>query len=260
MSGSGFPRRSIGFRLLVTVSLALPVVALAAAGSTPVTPDLVTFRDQIEQGYNARDIQAIEATVAALKRAASAPDQEDVATYYVAFARLRQSAIPGIAKSQARDYLERCIQTLEPLVQRRHDHARARALHASCLGASASHYVLRAAARGIASDREMSAALKLAPEDPWVVLQDAVSDFLTPAMFGGSKERALGRLQRANQLFVASRPAGSSRPVFGESETWLYIGRVQLALGRQDEARKALEKARELAPASADVRDEIASL
>jgi tetratricopeptide (TPR) repeat protein len=234
----------------------LPLTALTAA----VPAGLVPFRNQIEEGYNARDSSAIEATVTALRKAASASGQEDLATYYVAFARLRQSAIPGIAKPQARDYLDQCIRELEPLVDRRPDDAQARALLASCLGASASYYVLRAATRGVASEREMSAALKLAPDDPWVVLQDAVSDFLTPAMFGGSKERALARLYRADQLFVASRPAGSTRPVFGESETWLYIGRVQLALGRKDEARKALEQARQLAPASADVRDDIAKL
>lgn len=237
----------------LAVADATPDSSLAAGG-------LVQFRDQIEQGYNARDPRAIDAAVAALRKAGTAPGQADTATYYVAFARLRQSAIPGIGKSRARDYLEQCIHELEPLISRRNDHAQARALHASCLGASASHYVLRAASRGIASEREMSAALKLAPDDPWVVLQDAVSDFLTPAMFGGSKERALARLQEAEKLFIASRPAGSSAPVFGESETWLYIGRVRLALGQTDAARKALEKARRLAPGNADIRDEIARL
>jgi cytochrome c-type biogenesis protein CcmH/NrfG len=49
-------------------------------------------------------------------------------------------------------------------------------------------------------------------------------------------------------------------PVFGESETWLYMGRVYLAEGKRDQAREALEKARTLAPESADVRDELAKL
>jgi len=265
MAASRFPWRTCRLLLqLAWAALALPPTASAATVPAADSPrnaaGLVPFRDQIELGYNARDSRAIEDTVAALRKAARTSGQEDVATYYVAFARLRQSAIPGIGKSRARDYLEQCIHELESLVKRRPDDAQARALHASCLGASATYYVLRAATRGVAADREMSAALKLAPDDPWVVLQDAVSAFLTPAMFGGSKERALARLHQADQLFVASRPAGSNRPVFGESETWLYIGRVQLALGRKEEARKALEKARELAPASADVRDDIAKL
>lgn len=252
----------LGFRRIAVLA-GLPLFGLViehAAWAAGSGDNLVPYRDQIEQGYNARDIPAIEATLADLRKAGAASGQVDLATYYSAFGRLRQSAIPGIPKDRARDYLEQCIRELEPLVKRRHDYAQARALHASCLGASANYYVVRAATRGIAADREMAAALRLAPDNPWVVFQDAVNDFFTPTMFGGDKERALDKLRRAEQLFVASRPAGSHGPVFGESETWLYIGRVRLALGQKSEARMALDKARALAPASADVRDEIRKL
>ncbi len=243
-------------RLLIPASLAL----LPAVAPAQPTETLVPFRDRIEHAYNARDSRAIDAVVMELKKAGKATHREDTATYYTAFARLRQSALPGIPKDRARDYLEQCIAELEPLVERHHDHAQARALYASCLGASISHNMLRAATRGLAAAREMSAALKLAPDNPWIVFQDAVSDFLTPALFGGDKKRALGKLQRAEQLFVASRPQGSSAPVFGESETWLYMARVRLALGQEHEARLDLERALALDPGSADVRDEIKRL
>lgn len=249
MPGSSLAPQFVAF-------MAIALAGLPASGAESLLP----YRDRIEQGYNARDNQLIESTISDLRKAGTSSDQEDLATYYTAFARLRQSAIPGTDKRRARDYLEQCIDELEPLLERRRDYAQARALYASCLGASASYYVLKAATRGIASGREMTAALKLAPDNPWVVFQDAVSDFLTPAMFGGSRARALDKLRRATQLFVASRPAGSTEPVFGESETWLYTGRVYLAEGKKDKAREALEKARTLAPESADVRDELAKL
>ncbi|MEO8223189.1 MAG: tetratricopeptide repeat protein [Gammaproteobacteria bacterium] len=243
-------------RHLATVIL----LTLLAATTSAAVGDLTPYHDQIEQGYNARDSKAIDAAVEALHQAGKTSGEEDLASYYTAFARLRQSAIPGIPKNSARDYLEQCIDELEPLLERRSDYAQARALYASCLGASSSYYVLRAATRGIAAGREMSAAVKLAPDNPWVVFQDAVSDFHTPTMFGGDKERALGKLQRAAKLFVAARPAGTTTPVFGESETGLYTGRVYLALGQTDKARAALQKAQTLAPDSADVRDELAKL
>lgn len=238
----------------------MALLTLLVAAPSPALEDLTPYRDQIERGYNARDSKAIDAAVAALRKATAVSGQEDLASYYAAFARLRQSALPGISKSSARNYLEQCIDGLKTLLDRHSNYAQARALYASCLGASANYYVLRAATRGIASGREMSGAVKLAPDNPWVVFQDAVSDFMTPAMFGGNKERALGKLQRAEQLFVASRPEGGSGPVFGESETTLYIGRVYLALGQVDKARQALLKAQALAPDSADVRDELAKL
>lgn len=238
------------------VAAALAITGQPARG----VESLVPYRDRIEQGYNARDNQLIESAIADLEEAGRASGQEDLATYYTAFARLRQSAIPGTDKHRARDYLDRCIDELEPLVERRRDYALARALYASCLGASASYYVLKAATRGIASGRAMTAALKIAPDNPWVVFQDAVSDFLTPALFGGNRSRALGKLRRAERLFVSSRPPGSTGPVFGEAETWLYIGRVYLAEGQKENAQEALETARTLAPESADVRDELAKL
>ena len=236
--------------------MAFALATVPASGAE----DLLPYRDRIEQGYNARDNQLIEVAIADLSKAGIASDQEDLATYYTAFARLRQSAIPGTDKSRARNYLEQCIDVLEPLLERRSDYAQARALYASCLGASANYYVLKAATRGLAAGREMTAALKLAPDNPWVVFQDAISDFLTPAMFGGNRSRALDKLKRSEQLFVVSRPSGSTEPVFGESEAWLYMGRVYLAEGKKDKAREALEKARTLAPESADVRDELAKL
>ena len=240
----------------ILASAAFALIALPASAAESLLP----YRDRIEHGYNARDNQAIEAAIADLEKAGKSSDQQDLATYYAAFARLRQSAIPGTDKPHARDYLEQCIDALEPMLQRRSDYAQARALYASCLGASSNYYVLKAATRGIAAGREMTAAVKLAPDNPWVVFQDAVSDFSTPAIFGGSKSRALDKLKHAEQLFVASRPTGSTEPVFGEAETWLYVGRVYLANGEKDKAKEALQKARTLAPENADVRDELAKL
>ena len=211
------------YRLLILLLGSVAGVPAWAADS------LLPYRDQIEQGYNARDPGAIEVVVTALKKAGGESDQEDLATYYAAFARLRQSAIPGTDKSRARDYLEECIDELEPLLKRRSDYAQARALYASCLGASSNYYVLRAATRGVAAGREMSAALKLAPDNPWVVFQAGVSDLLTPALFG-------------------------------EAEAWLYIGRAYLAEGDKEKAREALATSLKLAPESADARDDLARL
>jgi tetratricopeptide (TPR) repeat protein len=238
------------------------VSATACFGSTAghAAETLESYRDQIELGYNLRDNAAIETTIAALLRAGKASGQEDLASYYAAYARLRQSAVAGGDKNNARKYLEQCIDDLKLLIERRRDHARARALYASCLGSSATLYMFRAATRGIAAGREMAAAVELAPDDPWVVFHDGVSDFMTPALFGGNKERALDKLKRAGQLLVASRPPGAAGPVFGEAEAWLYIGRVYFSTGRKDLAREAWEKALSLAPGSADAREELAKL
>jgi tetratricopeptide (TPR) repeat protein len=242
--------------LAVTVSAAIFFGSVSGYAAETITQ----FRARIEQGYNARDNAAIEVVIADLIQAGKSGGQEDLASYYAAYARLRQSVVAGDDKTSARNYLEQCIDELESLLERRSDNARARALYASCLGSSANYYVLRSATRGIAAGREIAAALELAPDDPWVVLQDGVSDFMTPAIFGGNKERALAKLKRAEQLLVASRPSDVAGPVFGEAEAWLYIGRVYRSTDRKDLAREAWEKALSLAPDSTDVREELANL
>jgi tetratricopeptide (TPR) repeat protein len=252
--------------MLVARYLSRSLLAVLASGafagnvSGAGAESLLPFRDRIELGYNARDNTAIEAAIADLLKAGKSAGQEDLAVYYEAYARLRQSVVAGDNKNSARKYLELCIDELASLLERRPDYARARALHASCLGSSANYYVFRAATRGIAAGREMAEAVRLAPDDPWVVFHDGVSDFMTPALFGGNKDRALDKLQRADRLLVASRPAGSDRPVFGEAETWLYIGRVHLSADRKDLARAAWEKALSLAPDNTDVREALATL
>lgn len=242
--------------LLAAVCAAMYSVTVPAHAAE----SLLDLRDRIERGYNARDNAAIEAVIASLVTSGTSAGQEDLASYYVAYARLRQSAVSSDDKPAARRFLELCIDELESLLERRPDDARARALYASCLGSSANYYVLRAATRGLAAGREIAAARKLAPDDPWVVFHDGVSDFMTPAVFGGDSERALEKLQRAAQLLAASRPSHQAGPVFGESEAWLYIGRVYLATDRRELAREAWEKALALAPDSTDVREELASL
>lgn len=236
----------------------------AAIGSVTVpghaAESLLDFRDRIERAYNARDNAAIETAIADLVTAGRSAAAQDLASYYVAYGRLRQSGVARNDKPGARRFLELCIDELEALLKRSPDDARARALYASCLGSSANYYVLRAATRGLAAGREIAAARELAPDDPWVVFHDGVSDFMTPAVFGGSSERALEKLQRAAQLLAASRPPDEPGPVFGESEAWLYIGRVYLSTDRPELAREAWEKALALAPDSADVREELARL
>ena len=240
--------------LLAAVLLAgAPVQAAEDVG-------LIVYRDRIEQAYNARDNAGIASAREELQSAGRDRGEEHLATYYAAYSYLRQATLAGDNKAQARDALEECIGLLSTLLLQKPDYAEARALYASCLGASSTYYVLRAASRGMQAGREMATAVKIAPDNPWVVFQDGVSDYSTPPLFGGDKDRALIKLRRAAGLFEASRPPGSSQPVFGEVDTWLYIGRSLAATGQSAEAREALETAQRYAPDSRDVAEALASL
>ncbi len=251
-------------RAVSTTLAACWLLALGAQAMPVDDPALAELRDSIERGYNQRDIQAIEASRQAILRIGEKPAdnaaQRDLTIYLGAYARLRQSLLIAGEKNQARSYLEDCITALEAFLERRSDDAQARALLGSCYGASSRYYFLGAAWRGLEAGRQISAAIEQSPDDAWVVFQDGVSDYEKPMMFGGSKKRALNKLRRAARLFAESRPASSVQPVWGEAETWLYIGRAHLALGENEAARKALQTGLVMAPDNRDIRETLETL
>ncbi len=258
-------------RIISMLSGRLLIIVMAVGSATPAAyampvddPQLATLRDDIEHAWNRRDMQAIEAgrqTILELGSAAeTTPSRHDLAIYLGAYIRLRQSQLVAVRKEQARNYLEDCIIALEALLERRNDDAEARALLGSCYGASSRYHFLGAAWRGLEAGRQISAAVAQAPDNAWVVFQDGVSDYEKPMIFGGNKKRALGKLRRAARLFAASRPPGSVQAVWGEAETWLYIGRAHLAIGETEAAHEALQTALAMAPDSQDIREALQTL
>ncbi|MBL8197784.1 MAG: hypothetical protein JNJ67_02515 [Chromatiales bacterium] len=239
-------------------------LSLQTASSMPVNdPQLANLRDNIERSYNANNAKAIESIRLAIlnigETAGEDSERRDLAGYLAAYARLRQSLLVADDKTRARDYLEDCIVGLKSLLERRDD-AQARALLGSCYGASSRYHFLGAAWRGLEAGRQIARAVEQAPDNAWVVFQDGVSDYETPMMVGGNKKRAIDKLRRAAGLFAATRPAGSSQPVWGEAETWLYIGRAHQALGEIEAAREALQTGLAMAPDSRDIREALAAL
>lgn len=251
--------RPVLFALLASV-----LVSPWAQAMSVEDPAMAELRDNIERAWNQRDMPAIEAGRRAILELGNnvdrAESRRDTAIYLGAYARLRQSQLAADNKEQARNYLEDCITALEALLDQRSNDAQVRALLGSCYGASSRYHFLSAAWRGLEAGRQISAAVKQAPDNAWVVFQDGVSDYETPMMFGGNKKRAIGKLRRAAKLFAASRPAGSARPVWGETETWLYIGRAHQALGESEAAREALQTGLTMAPDSRDLREALATL
>lgn len=182
----------------------------------------------------------------------------DWADYYRAYVDYRRSQLPGTAKKQAKDWLNDCIATLDGLLERRPELAEAYALQASCYGASAGYYMLRAMTRGSAASRLLDEALRLDSANPRVLLQEGQSLMFRPAIAGGDKQLALERLQVAAEQFANWRSPDPEAPLWGEAETWLFIGRLQREAGDAEAARLAFEKALAIAPDYEAARAELA--
>ena len=203
------------------------------------------LRIRLERSYQDGNLAGIEAARGELLRLAAEPGADDPASlrYFAAYGRFRQAMAAAGDAAAARGFLEDCITELGAIVRRTPGHAEARALLGSCYGLSTEYNALMTMTRGPEARRQLTEAVRLSPDNPWVVMQDGLADWATPRLFGGSREGAVRKLERATALFAQAIGAGSRLAAFGAAEAWQQLALRYRALGRDADARLALERA-----------------
>ncbi len=217
------------------------------SGTVSAEAGVDELRARIERGYAERDVASIEATRVVLLglRSTSDPSPEYALSlaYYAAYARFRQALAVPAERALAQIYLEDCIAELRTVVRQEPGHAEAHALLGSCYGMSTLYSVLATVTRGLEARRQMALARRLAPDNPWVVMQDGLADWATPRLVGGDRELALTKLERAAGLFTAAVAAGSDAAAWGAAEAWQQLGLRYRELGRLEAAEVASARA-----------------
>jgi len=160
-------------------------------------------------------------------------------------------------KENADKLVDAGIHHLEKAIQHDKNFAEAYALIASLYGEKIGSNSLLGVSLGPKSGVFMRKALKLAPENPRVVYLDAVSKNFTPAMFGGSKEKAINGLYRAGELFAKWQSSDPLAPDWGHAECYAWLGRILTEQNKFSEARAAYEKSLTLRPNYAWVKYEL---
>ena len=234
--------------LLLTLGLGLPAACL----SQPADSLIAMGRADLRAGENLADLDRMMAARAAFERATADAGREAWARYYAALADFRiANYLLGReegAKDRASGHLESAVENLKPLIDRDEQAAEACALLSSVYGRQISLSPLKAMLLGPRSGRAMEKAERLAPDNPRVVLAAAMSDFNTPKMWGGDKERAMEGFRKAAALFAEQKPAGPLHPVWGHGEVHAWIGLAHLDRDERAEAKAAFEKALEIEP------------
>jgi len=88
-------------------------------------------------------------------------------------------------------------------------------------------------------------ATKLAPEDPRVLLLDAINTYHMPDFVGGGPQRAVEKLEKARVAFEAEPVAPEH---WGHEDVYIWLGRAAMAREDWDAAEAWLRKALELKP------------
>lgn len=147
--------------------------------------------------------------------------------------------------SAAESSLDDAMGALEVMTEQNPDNAEAWALLAQVYGYKISFSPMKAVYYGPKSGEALSKAYNLAPNNPRVHLVKAVSEYNSPAMFGGSKKAAVASLDKAIELFVSDSATGTQ---WGHAEAYVWRGLAKLSLNEDDAAIADFEQAIELEP------------
>jgi len=240
--GKTFAMESYTRRLTGLLAGLVALTAMQNARAEPDVTPIAALRERIELSYQQHDAAGMEAA----RRELLASDG-DRAAYYAAYARFRQGLAAEGDNATAGAYIDDCIIELRDYVALHEDDAEARALLGSCYGISTRYHRLGMASRGLEARRQMAAARQLAPQNPWVMLQDGLADYATPRLFGGDRKLAVAKLERAAELFAAAVQEGSRTAAWAAAETWLQLGHMYTKAGHPEDASSAYARAQELA-------------
>ena len=220
-------------------SIAYPTLA------QPANSLIVSGKQMLE---SANDLDAMYAARATFERALADTGLSAWGHYYIALADYR---IAGLLEGESKDpseHLKAAVEHLKKATEIDPQAAEAYSLLSSVYGWQIGLSPMKSMLLGPRVGKAAQKAKQLAPDNPRVVLSAAISDFNTPKMFGGSKEKGLQGFQRAAELFAQEEPTDPIQPVWGHREAYAWLGIAYQDRGELESARAAFEKALEIDP------------
>jgi len=224
------------------LSLAIAAWGLRAADCGLIEP--------AETAYHAGDLQSLRTL------AARAGDNADA--YQRAFIRYREALLAieaGAGDDQVRSTIDLGLAILQADTPA---WPRARALQAALYGLRIPYTTMGGMRLGPKASGTLEPALEAAPDDPVVLLIEGISEYRTPGLFGGDKERATELFRR---VLAAHADADEADAVcWGETDARLYLARLHHDAEHFGPAREQLEAILKRHPAFAPAREMLASL
>jgi tetratricopeptide (TPR) repeat protein len=173
---------------------------------------------------------------------ATGGEREALAHYYAALADFRMvNQLPEDDEDRREQVMEDAISHLKRATEIDSTMADAWALLSGCYGQMMSMNPMQGMSLGPKSNEAMEKAKEHGPNNPRVWIIDGTSDFYTPGMFGGDKERALKKFKKAARLAKRESVEDPLMPSWGHAEAHTWIGIAHMNAERYDQARTAFE-------------------
>lgn len=229
--------------ILVLLMLTTPVL------SQTVEEYILQGKNNIESACSQWNMKGMLEARAVFERLITKSDKDWLLNYYIAYCdyRLTNYAFGENDKKAARRYVSDGIKKLKACVNEKSDCADAYALLSSFYGKKIALSPWSGFWNGPKSGRMIEKAFSLEPNNPRTHLISGISAFYTPEKWGGGKEMAKEALGKAIELFNDEN-VEAIMPDWGHSESYGWLGLLELAMGDTDKAKINYMKALEIDP------------
>ena len=182
---------------------------------------------------------------------------EEFALYYLALCEYRLATFFAATPGEQAECINRAIEHLKGAIELEDNFSDAHALLASVYGQKLGLRPHLGMALGPETKRVLEKSKRLDGNNPRVVLTDGMSDYYTPAMFGGDKQRAISKMEHALELFAKEEIRDPLQPSWGYDEACAQLGIMRQEAGDIDGAREAFVKALEVNPDNGWVKSQL---
>ena len=237
------------------------VVLFSVSHPAPAQPGdslIVGGKRMLRAGVNAGSLDAMYAARGMFERVLGDTSLSAWGHYYTALAD--HSIVNYLLgrtddREQASEHLKSAVGHLREAIRLDPRSAEAHALMSSAYGRQISLNPVKWIFLGRRVANALEKAREIAPDNPRVVLCAALSDYHTPQVLGGSRERGMQGFRRATALFARGIPADPIQPEWGHSQAWAWLGIAHRDRGERELARAAFERALEINPEFGWVRN-----
>ena len=233
---------------------ALPAFAAAEPDFGASWPQTVIRLETAVTRGDSAELKVLKASFDEALRADQVPAAlNPVVRYASAYADWRLSALPDVTGEEKDDCLSEATRKLKEITESSDRFAEAHALLGSVYGMRIGRSPWTGMVLGPRSSAAIERAVALEPDNPRILLQQALGAFHTPRMFGGSKEKAEALLRRSIAAFERETE-DTAWPNWGRADAHIWLGQVLQDKGDLDGAREAYQRALAVAPEHAWVR------
>lgn len=237
--------------LLVALLAGTAAIGARAASASPSRAHWAHVERRIESGYFQQDaagLTGVAATLAPGGAAARSPEDTKWRNYYAALTAYRLALLARGDEARAWPFAQQCIGRLDSVLLVDAGSAEALALQSACFALQSNLDPWRSPLAAPLSRARGDKALRLAPDNPRVLLLASLAARERPIYFGGDNQQAFRLMLQSVSAFERPGAPAPGLPGWGAADAFTYLAQDYLTRGQALAARNVLERALLVAP------------